>query len=422
MRYADHLSHSVVTVYHLFTALQNGKFCPSRKANQATYYVLSYITDITKDIHEPTIECELATLCLEYLTFPCFDCIGPDPNTLERYALEGYFAFQDYAVAKWSHHVTAWLKCGSKFLQESPDKEAKLDTISIAIDDFMARYDEEDWESGLLEFCKQDCAVFEEYSSLYENLVLLISHISTFQKFESRHKISIKSLATAFERNRKVLEDFPEKAYPNKLLLYKQFYDHENLYKCNKITCRYFSDGFKDAKARKRHVDIHDRPYQCEVTDCVGSEGFANPKDLERHNRGFHPEMVDFSKIFNSVTVKRGNAAYACTLCGKTFTRDFHRKHHEMAHRGERPYKCGECSKAFTRTNDLRRHKKLHERKQLNLERCNASCYPGLVEASLPKFLSLGYSQCVAIRIIYGLGVSFQPTAHFGLEGSVSGG
>lgn len=311
----------------------------------------------------PSIECELATLCLQYLIFPCFNLDDPDdPDMLRQYALEGYYALQDYAVAKWSYHVLAWLQMGAKFLEEAPNAKEQLLAITTAIIDFMDRYDDDDWETGLVKECKQHCEIFEEHEILYDNLVLLVSHIFTFQKFESRHNVSLKSLATAFERNRKVLEEFPKK-YKSDMLLYKQFYDHENLYKCSKITCRYFSEGFTTAKARKKHVDIHDRPYLCETTDCVGSEGFANSKDLEKHNKTFHPEMVDFSKIFTSLTAKRSNAAYACTMCGKTFTRDFHRKHHEMSHRGERPHACSECGKAFTRTNDLRRHAKLHDRK-----------------------------------------------------------
>ncbi|OAL02432.1 C2H2 domain-containing protein [Phaeosphaeriaceae sp. SRC1lsM3a] len=324
----------------------------------------TYITRITKDIHEPSIECELAILCLQYLTFPCFQTHEKDDEAkLRKLMLEGHFAFQDYAVAKWFHHVNAFVNSGQRFLKEANDVEEHLDSICTALDDFMARYDEVDWSAGLVDACTSTCMAFEDHP-LHESLLQLTSHIYTFQKkgFDARHKISIKSLEVALERNRKLLENLPAKLDKIEMAAYCRFYDEKKKYKCTRITCRYFSQGFSDAKAKKRHINIHERPYQCEVSDCLGAEGFANEKDLRNHTRAFHPEASDLAETFNSSTAKRAKADHACSFCGKTFTRNFHRNNHELSHRGERPYECPECGKAFTRLNDCKRHQKLHER------------------------------------------------------------
>jgi predicted RNA-binding Zn-ribbon protein involved in translation (DUF1610 family) len=277
--------------------------------------------------------------------------------------LRGHFAFQDYAVAKWFHHVNAFVNSGLKFLNEAIDSATQLDALSFALYEFMDQYGEEDWGDGIVQDCKATCSVFEEYP-FFENLLLLTSHIYTFQQkgFEARHKISIASLGTALDRNRKLLEELPAKLTKLEMDAYCRFYDEKRKFKCNKITCRYFSQGFADAKAKKRHINLHDRPFQCEVTDCLGAEGFANEIDLKNHTRAFHPEMSDLAETFNSSTAKRAKADHACTFCGKTFTRKFHCKNHENSHRGERPYECPECGKAFTRMNDCKRHQKLHER------------------------------------------------------------
>lgn len=324
----------------------------------------SYITQITKDIHEPSIECELAILCLQYLTFPCFEVEeNDDENELREMMLKGHFAFQDYAVAKWFHHVNAFVNNGKRFLDEANNVDDHMDTMLRALDDFMARYEEENWSEGLVQECRSTCEVFDDFA-LHENLLLLTSHIYTFQQkgFDARHKISIKTLEQAIERNRKLLEDLPGKLEKSEMAAYCKFYDEKRRYKCTKITCRYFSQGFADAKAKKRHVNIHDRPYQCEVSDCLGAEGFANEKDLRNHTRSFHPEQSDLAETFRSSTAKRAKADHACVFCGKTFTRNFHRKNHEMSHRGQRDFECPECGKAFTRKNDCKRHQKLHER------------------------------------------------------------
>ncbi|KAI4645404.1 uncharacterized protein J4E79_010943 [Alternaria viburni] len=328
----------------------------------------TYITSITKDIHEPSIECELATLCLQYLTFPCFDVDDPDDQAQRRqYVLDGSIAFQDYAIAKWFHHVNAWVGQGERFLDEANDVAGQLQSIFKAMDDFMTRYGDVDWSNGLVDDCKAKCRVFE-HLDLHDHLVGLTSHIYTFQQkgFDAQHKISIEDLSKALDRNRKALETIPKsKSGPtaHEKEAYKRFYDEERRFKCTRITCRYFSEGFKDEKARNRHVNIHERPFQCEVPDCLGAEGFANAKDLERHTRAFHPEMSDLAEKFITATTKREASTHACTMCGKTFSRNFHRKNHELSHRGERPHECPECGKAFTRLNDLKRHQKIHDRK-----------------------------------------------------------
>lgn len=83
---------------------------------------------------------------------------------------------------------------------------------------------------------------------------------------------------------------------------------------------------------------------------------------LPRHLRAYHPDISDLAETFNSVAKPRTKTDHACTICGKTFTREFARRNHENSHRGVKPFSCPECGRAFTRRNDLVRHQKLHER------------------------------------------------------------
>lgn len=200
--------------------------------------------------------------------------------------LEGQFAFQDYAVAKWFHHVNAFVNSGKYLLEDYSKMEEPIRAIALAIDDFMDQYHEEEFNEPekIVAECRETCKMFED-QDFYEDLVALTSHIYTFQKkgFEARHKVSIKSLEEALNRNRKLMEETASKLKDAELETFKQFYDNERPYKCTKITCMYFSEGFKDAKSKKRHVNVHDRPFQCEVADCLGAEGFSNHKDLEKY-------------------------------------------------------------------------------------------------------------------------------------------
>ncbi|KAL5121669.1 hypothetical protein ACEQ8H_000355 [Pleosporales sp. CAS-2024a] len=286
-----------------------------------------------------------------------------DARQLRQDMLTGHFAFQDYAIATWFHHLDAFVHKGKRLLAEVTDHRRHLDVLCEALEDFILFYDEKDWEGGTVQDCRDICRMFEPYA-LYDNLVLIMSHIYTFQHkgFHARQKISIKGLEAALERNRKLIEEPPKDLTHSEKEAYSKFYDDKRPFNCNKITCRYFSQGFSDKKARKRHVNIHDRPYQCEVFGCLGQEGFANEMDLRNHKRSYHPEMCDLAETFRSSITKRANAIHTCTYCGKTFTRKFHRENHEKSHRGERPHACPECGKAFTRKNDCDRHRNLHER------------------------------------------------------------
>jgi hypothetical protein len=200
--------------------------------------------------------------------------------------LEGQFAFQDYAVAKWFQHVNAFVNTSKDLLEDYPKTEELIRAIGLAIDDFMDLYHEEEFHEPekIVPECRETCKNFEN-QDFYDDLVALTSHIYTFQKkgFEARHKVSIKRLEEALNRNRKFMEDTVSKLENADLETFKQFYDNERPYKCTKITCMYFSEGFKEAKAKKRHVNVHDRPFQCEVPDCLGAEGFSNHKDLEKY-------------------------------------------------------------------------------------------------------------------------------------------
>lgn len=297
MRYAEVLCYFLAIGFSWCTAQQNSKLkfnlCASQKviSNCA-----SYITRCTNDIHEPSVECELATLCLRYLTFPCFqqneDVV--DEHMLQELTMDGYLGFQDYAIAKWFHHVNAFVDAGKDLLKREseiqpilPEQPRPLDELAIALEDFTMQYDDEDWHQPekIVAECAENCKIFED-QDFYENLVAVTSHIYTFQKkgFDARHIVSIKSLAAVLDRNRTLLERLPPTLNSQELATFKQFYDDERRFKCPKITCRYFSEGFKDAKTRKRHVNIHERPFNCEASDCIGAEyGFANSKDLEKY-------------------------------------------------------------------------------------------------------------------------------------------
>ena len=310
------------------------------------------------------MECNLTALCLQYLVFECFEK-DLEPDKLRGFALNGYFAFQDYAIAKWFHHFRAMTEHGKILCPGDSETEVALTEINEAIDDFTDYYEEISQEN-VVEGSKKACEAFKE-CSFYDNLLLIWSHIYRHQDkdFEARNDVSIKVLSEALQRNRNLIEALTSSniSYLEKKRDLSTFYGGKR-FKCPKITCFYFHEGFKDAKSRDAHINRHDRPFNCTSPDCSVAEfGFASNKDLEKHMRSFHPEISDQAKSFPATSAVRAKTPFLCHLCDKRFTRGFHLRSHIRNHNGERPYACSECGRAFTRSNDCRRHEKIHARR-----------------------------------------------------------
>ena len=308
-------------------------------------------------IRKPIVECNLAALCLQYLTFECFDK-ELDSHSVQHFTINGFLSLQDYAVAKWQQHIRAIISPQiSQFPTDSASQNA-LEELRMGLEEFSIRYEQDIIHTPILKEAQENCEPFRAYP-FYANLLSVWNHVNQHDRkgLEARKDISIESLGAAVTRNREALE---------KLVLsedIRTFYG-EKLFKCPRPTCFYFHEGFNEEQSRKKHINRHDRPFNCTMPDCSIAEfGFSSNKDLEKHTRLFHPDAVDLATSFSSQTKPTGATPFACELCDKRFTRHFHWRSHMRSHAGERPFKCSECDKAFTRNNDCKRHEKIHSRR-----------------------------------------------------------
>jgi DNA-directed RNA polymerase subunit RPC12/RpoP len=315
-------------------------------------------------VNTATVECDLAALCLQYLTFECFDDeVGHEAQ--QHFALTGILSFQDYAVAKWLDHVRKVIETIPEHFSWEKDFQDTLGEVQVALDDFASRYENDILHSELIDEAVKACDLFRNYP-FHSNLVYVCNHIYRHQRVsEAKNDVSITSLGSVLLRNRIVVEELYSKSAPNSGVKDKlmDFYG-ERLYKCPKTTCFYFHEGYKDLKTRNQHINRHDRPFHCTFPDCSIVEfGFSSNKDMEKHMRFFHPELTDQADSFTVEKKPMGSTPWECTTCGKKFTRGFHQRNHMRSHAGDRPYKCSECGKAFTRANDCKRHEKIHSRR-----------------------------------------------------------
>ena len=208
---------------------------------------------------------------------------------------------------------------------------------------------------------KKDTENFRDFF-FHDRLLRVWNHVCIQQgkDIKARGKVGIELLNKTLTRNRRLLEDLS--ASRSDKVRVQHLYGSRP-FKCQVVFCFYFHEGFTNKKTCDKHVNCHERPFQCEVEDCsISGLGLASYNALQRHERTFHPELCDLSEVFAQLSRGTSTAKYACTLCPKSFTRNHNLQSHLDNHAGRRRHQCPECGKSFTRKSDLKRHGEKHSR------------------------------------------------------------
>ncbi|KAB8225072.1 hypothetical protein BDV33DRAFT_164515 [Aspergillus novoparasiticus] len=308
-------------------------------------------------------ECDLALRCLRYLSF---DIFRPDISAqrLRENALRGDFGFQDYAVSAWFLHVGTLIEKKHDLLEGIIDSQNRVARISRELEHFVSFYQESFplYDNNILEQAWIDCEFFQQYP-FHNSLVRIWNHICCAQRedLESRNSVSIPLLKETLARNRQLLENLSTED----TVTLSRVYD-EYPFRCPKVLCFYFHEGFKNALARDNHVDHHNRPYRCTVGTCeMNGMGFAEKSRLTAHMKRFHPEERDLGETFTPYNRTRSvGARYECPICNKRLVRKNILEDHQRIHTGEKPFRCSECGKGFARNYDKKRHEKIHEKRR----------------------------------------------------------
>lgn len=357
-----------------FIRLPNGKPINSRKALERWLTATRYIVE-SQSLDVRAIECDLAVLCMNYLTLRCFRK-GLKDQEIQVAIQNAEYAFQDYAVSKWNEHLQSILDSKNSTLFNDPVKGA---LYQYKISQTLRRF-KETFKSGLAipndeqtrqlldpEIPRGDCQAFQGYD-FYQVLVDIWTHVHRHQKLpaKDRNKISIKELGDAIEKIRNKLEGLSEGSTPESdmgRMLTDRY--GTKIFKCDRVRCVYFHEGFDEKEQRDRHLPRHDRPFLCPIEGCsLVPFGFSTNKDKEKHVKNYHSEELELPAQFRQLGREvPKDAKFQCDLCPKAFTRLANLEGHKNSHLGRRPYACTTCGKAFARANDRRRHEKKHVRR-----------------------------------------------------------
>ncbi|KAH6702884.1 hypothetical protein BKA61DRAFT_619706 [Leptodontidium sp. MPI-SDFR-AT-0119] len=290
-------------------------------------------------------EHKLATLCLQYLLFDCFD-LNLSDDAIQEYVMGGFYAFQDYAIIHWIDHLEASIP----LLQN--DVVDNENGLGPAINDFWEAYGSaETSQADIPADLTTKCQHLEK-AGYFHSLLLLVSSTRNIRAKEETIT-ALGDLGEVVGKARLRLEKINSLGTIDLAIRTKlhQYYG-DNWHKCPRHSCFNFHEGFSTPTSRDSHVSRHDKPFMCTETGCTRKHlGFSTEKELKKHMAIMHPDpAVLFPKV------KKAPAKHVCDVCSKDFTRAHNLNAHKRTHGNIRPYKCNLCEKSFVRKYDCERH------------------------------------------------------------------
>jgi len=292
----------------------------------------------------------------------------------------GHFAFVDYAITFWIRHLEAGLtRLGEG--QDDFTEDEPMKGLSESLECFLDIH----WASptASLPVSKRTSERLERFKDapFYDTLeqaVVSTRKQLTFYGRMKKEEIAL-DLGNVILRVRATLEAALS------LPMDKTAQDHIqemygiNLYKCSRLSCNYFSNGFSTSDLRDQHLEKHDRPFHCTVGGCpIVVFGLTTAKELEKHMKDTHSALADQEQEFPtenevnpprefkipapvlSAPKVREKMVYYCVDCSRVFSRSFNLRSHLATHKTETPYACTVCQQRFRRQNDCKRHENSH--------------------------------------------------------------
>ena len=253
-------------------------------------------------------EMHIAGFCLHYLNFDCFDADLTE-SEIRDFLRQGYYSFEDYAIAHWLDHVDS---CTS---QPLPLEDISLERLAQKLELFFFIH-------GLdspPDFPVSSDLRFHGIRHLASAKRLGgLEHLA--RQRESNEKYL--DLEAQLRRRRSVYEDIVTNADPSDEVFRRNLLlNASGWFKCPQKHCDSFFDGFPDSKDRDKHISQHERPFRCSFQECLHAKlGYATEKELKRHEKTSHPTGQNLEWTFPTYKPKKDADIFSAASKGDLAT------------------------------------------------------------------------------------------------------
>jgi len=257
-------------------------------ANENSYLIAANI------IHEAQEHLQLSTLCLYQFCFPVFN-EKLTADLMLSYVRAGDFALFDYSIVNWIPHLLRGLDASGGGGSPKLPENALTDFVEI-----LCIFLEAHWKAP------------RKKSRASKSM---INAVKCLPQLEDAERAQL--LQTLASANGLVSSDLQDSTHFEALKLYdilrtvrltieklaidpsargdlEEFYG-TTMFKCPRLYCRWFYEGFVTAAKRDEHVAKHERAYYCPYTGCAyATLGCKTESELENHYQTCHkPPLAD---------------------------------------------------------------------------------------------------------------------------------
>lgn len=231
---------------------------------------------------------KLTQLCISYLNLPA---LCKSATAIDENIRSGYYSFMDYAISNWVLHLEEATK--------SDDSEAKeaLSDISESLGVFL----DEHWAKPpkLVPVADRHIAKLKPFQSetFYKKLEsafgwgrkMVYSHTSIPS---SEIVLDLLDVLTMVRLRIERVWDESQRNDDERIGMEQKY--GKDIFKCPRLSCLHFTQGFSSRVLRDDHLKKHERPYRCTLDGCLNSMlGFSKSADLQKHMEQAHDSLGD---------------------------------------------------------------------------------------------------------------------------------
>lgn len=212
----------------------------------------------------------------------CFEA-SLTQEAIQLFAGKGHYAFANYAIVHWADHLLTAVELGLGGHQL--DRLTK--SIKKFLDSHFVQQQPSEWAPDVYKSTLQVFSLQSFFINLVQSVALL--NLRRNPGLMKKHDEQLPEVTDNNLNIEEVLRDIREaiERFSNTSKI-EEYYGNK-LFKCDRIDCSSFYEGFLDSHAAQEHIKKHSHRWYCTVQGCAsGADGFASNARLRDHQRNFH--------------------------------------------------------------------------------------------------------------------------------------